>query len=316
MDISLVIPLYNEAESLPELAAWIDRVMKENNYSYEIIFVDDGSRDDSWCVIEKLREANHNIKGIKFQRNYGKSAGLQVGFGAAKGDVVITMDADLQDSPDEVPSLRKMIVEDGYDMVSGWKKKRYDNTLTKNLPSKFYNWTTRRMSGIKLHDFNCGLKAYKLRVVKSIEIYGEMHRYIPVLVKWSGYNKIGEKVVEHRPRQYGVSKFGWERFINGPLDLASIMFVGRFGKRPMHFFGKWGTVAFLLGFGISAYLVVSKIVNWEYALTNKPAFYLALTCMVIGSQLFLAGFIGELISRNATGRNAYLVEKKLGIGLD
>jgi len=200
--------------------------------------------------------------------------------------------------------------------VSGWKKKRYDNTLTKNLPSKFYNWTTRRMSGIKLHDFNCGLKAYKLRVVKSIEIYGEMHRYIPVLVKWSGYNKIGEKVVEHRPRQYGVSKFGWERFINGPLDLASIMFVGRFGKRPMHFFGKWGTVAFLLGFGISAYLVVSKIVNWEYALTNKPAFYLALTCMVIGSQLFLAGFIGELISRNATGRNAYLVEKKLGIGLD
>jgi len=313
MDISLVIPLYNEAESLPELEAWIERVMKENNFTYEVIFVDDGSTDGSWKVIEKLRQQNPNVKAIKFQRNYGKSAGLQVAFSAAKGDVVITMDADLQDSPDEIPALRQMIVGDGYDLVSGWKKKRYDNTLTKNLPSKFYNWTTRQMSGIPLHDFNCGLKAYRNKVVKSIEIYGDMHRYIPVIAKWAGYKNIGEKVVEHRPRQYGVSKFGWDRFINGPLDLASIMFVGKFGKRPMHFFGKWGTVAFLIGTVISAYLIISKIINWEFALTNRPTFYLALTCMIIGSQLFLAGFTGELISRNAPGRNAYLVERKIGL---
>ena len=246
MDISLVIPLKDEEESLPELSEWISRVMNANNFSYEIIFVDDGSTDNSWNIIEELRIKNPNIKGIKFQRNYGKSAGLNEGFRAAQGDVVITMDADLQDSPDEIPDLRRMIIEDGYDLVSGWKKKRYDNTLTKNIPSKFYNATTRWMSGIKLHDFNCGLKSYRKNVVKSIEVYGEMHRYIPVLAKWSGFKKIGEKVVTHQARKYGVSKFGMSRFVNGPLDLASIMFVGKFGKRPMHFFG-------LLGFCIFFY---------------------------------------------------------------
>jgi len=237
MDISLVIPLIDEAESLPELSAWIEKVMNENNYSYEIIYVDDGSSDNSWQVIEELRTRNQNIKGIKFQRNYGKSAGLNEGFRAAQGDVVITMDADLQDSPDEIPELRRMILDNGYDLVSGWKKKRYDNTLTKNIPSKFFNAVTRKMSGIKLHDFNCGLKAYRSRVVKGVEVYGEMHRYIPVLAKWAGFKKIGEKVVEHRARKYGKSKFGWQRFVNGFLDLLSITFVGKFSKRPMHFFG-------------------------------------------------------------------------------
>ena len=254
MDLSIVIPLYNEDESLPELSAWIERVMLENNFSYEIIMIDDGSTDDSWNVIEQLRTTNSNIKGIKFQRNYGKSAALNEGFKAAQGDVVITMDADMQDSPDEIPGLRKMITEDGFDMVSGWKKKRYDNTLTKNIPSKLFNAAARKSSKIKLHDFNCGLKSYRTKVVKSIEIYGEMHRYIPILAKWAGFRNIGEKVVEHRARKYGITKFGWERFVNGFLDLGSIMFVGKFGKRPMHFFGLWGTLFFMAGFMIFLYL--------------------------------------------------------------
>ena len=312
MDISLVIPLLNEEESLPELSAWIEKVMLENNYSYEIIFVDDGSTDNSWSIIEQLRSKNQNIKGIKFQRNYGKSAGLNEGFRAAQGDVIITMDADLQDSPDEIPELRRMILEDGFDLVSGWKKKRYDNKLTKNLPSKLFNAAARQMSKIKLHDFNCGLKSYSNKVVKSIEVYGEMHRYVPVLAKWSGFRKIGEKVVEHRPRKYGVSKFGWTRFINGFLDLMTIFFMGKFGKRPMHFFGLWGTIFFLLGFGFSIYLVISKIVL-KTPLTNNPLFFMAMTAAIIGIQLFLAGFIGELVSRNAVGRNSYLVEKKEGL---
>ena len=313
MDLSIVIPLIDEAESLPELTAWIEKVMNENHYSYEVIYVDDGSSDNSWHVIEELRSKNPNIKGIKFQRNYGKSAGLNEAFRAATGDVVITMDADLQDSPDEIPELRKMILEGGYDMVSGWKKKRYDNTFTKNIPSKFFNAVTRKVSGIKLHDFNCGLKAYKYRTIKGIEVYGEMHRYIPVLAKWSGFKKIGEKVVEHSARKYGKSKFGWRRFVNGFLDLLSITFVGKFSKRPMHFFGLWGTLFFLVGLGISIYLVVSKIMDSSFTLTNRPGFYLALTSLILGMQLFLAGFIGELISRNAPGRNTYIIEKKTGL---
>lgn len=313
MDLSLVIPLIDEAESLPELSAWIEKVMKENNFTYEIIFVDDGSSDNSWEVIEQLRASNPCIKGIKFQRNYGKSAGLNEGFRAAIGDVVITMDADLQDSPDEIPELRRMIIEDKFDLVSGWKKKRYDNTLTKNIPSKFFNAVTRMVSGIHLHDFNCGLKAYRNRTVKGVEVYGEMHRYIPVLAKWAGFKKIGEKVVEHRARKYGRSKFGWRRFVNGFLDIMSITFVGKFSKRPMHFFGLWGMLFFMLGLGISIYLVVSKIIHADFSLTNKPGFFLALTSLIIGMQLFLAGFIGELIARNSPSRNSYLVETKTGL---
>ena len=313
MDISLVIPLKDEEESLPELSEWINRVMNANNYSYEIIFVDDGSTDNSWNIIEELRNKNPNIKGIKFQRNYGKSAGLNEGFRAAQGDVVITMDADLQDSPDEIPELRRMIIENGYDLVSGWKKKRYDNALTKNIPSKFYNAATRWMSGIKLHDFNCGLKSYRRNVVKSIEVYGEMHRYTPVLAKWAGFKKIGEKVVTHQARKYGISKFGISRFVNGPLDLASIMFVGKYGKRPMHFFGLLGSIFFIIGIGLSIFLVIKKFVDPESTLTDKPGFYIALTTTIIGVQLFLSGFIGELISRNAPGRNTYLIEKKVGV---
>ena len=313
MDISLVIPLYNEEESLPELSEWISRVMAAHNFSFEIIYVDDGSTDNSWKVIEELRSKNLNIKGIKFQRNYGKSAGLNEGFRNASGNVVITMDADLQDSPDEIPELRRMIMEDGFDIVSGWKKKRYDSTLTKNIPSRFFNAVTRKASGIMLHDFNCGLKAYKNKVVKSIEVYGEMHRYIPVIAKWSGFKKIGEKVVEHRARKYGVSKFGWERFINGFLDLVSISFVGRFSKRPMHFFGLWGSIFFITGIGIAIYLIISKFLDPSFTLTNRPGFYLALTTAIIGVQLFLAGFIGELISQNAPGRNSYLIESKAGL---
>ena len=312
MNLSIVIPLKDEAESLPELCSWIQRVTEAEGYSYEIILIDDGSSDPSWEVIQSLSVANPNVKGIKFQRNYGKSAALYEGFKAASGEVVITMDADLQDSPDEIPSLYKMIKEEGYDLVSGWKKKRYDNTLTKNIPSKLFNAATRSMSGIKLHDFNCGLKAYKKQVIKSIEVYGEMHRYIPVLAKWAGFRNIGEKIVEHRKRKYGVTKFGWDRFINGFLDLATIQFVGRFGKRPMHFFGLWGTMSFLLGLALSIYLVSLKLLNTEYSLTNRPSFYIALVCMIIGSQLFLAGFIGELITRNAPERNAYLIEEKAG----
>jgi glycosyltransferase involved in cell wall biosynthesis len=313
MNLSIVIPLKDEAESLPELCAWIERVVNEQQLSYEIILIDDGSTDGSWDVIKQLRAANSNIKGISFQRNYGKSAALNEGFKAAQGQVVITMDADLQDSPDEIPELYKMITADQYDLISGWKKKRYDNTLTKNIPSKLFNAATRKMSGIYLHDFNCGLKAYNGRVVKSIEVYGEMHRYIPVLAKWAGFRKIGEKVVEHRKRKYGVTKFGWDRFVNGFLDLATITFVGKFGKRPMHFFGLWGTLFFLLGFIISGYLVISKLVDFNFSITNRPTFFIALASMVIGSQLFLAGFIGELIARNAPERNVYLIGDKTGL---
>lgn len=313
MDLSIVVPLLNEEESLPELCDWIKRVCTANNYSYEVILVDDGSTDNSWQVIEKLSSIDAAVKGIRFQRNYGKSAALNEGFRAAQGDVVITMDADLQDSPDEIPGLRKMITEDGYDLVSGWKKVRYDNTLTKNIPSKFFNSVTSRVSKIKLHDFNCGLKAYRKKVVKSIEVYGEMHRYIPVLAKWAGFKKIGEKVVEHRKRKYGVTKFGWERFVNGFLDLLSITFVGKFSKRPMHFFGLWGTLFFLAGLIITLYLIVSKFISPEFPLTNRPGFYLALAALVIGMQLFLAGFVSELVARNAPGRNSYLIEDKIGL---
>jgi glycosyltransferase involved in cell wall biosynthesis len=313
MDLSIVIPLLNEDESLPELAAWIKAVMQANNYSYEIIMIDDGSTDNSWNVIETLRKENSNIKGIKFQRNYGKSAALNEGFKAAQGDVVITMDADMQDSPDEIPSLRKMIIEDGFDLVSGWKKVRYDNALTKNIPSKLFNATASSVSGIKLHDFNCGLKAYRKKVVKNIEVYGEMHRYIPLLAKWAGFKKITEKVVEHRPRKYGVTKFGWNRFVNGFLDLASIMFVGKFGKKPMHIFGLAGTLVFFVGTCIWIYLFIAKFVFAEFSMTARPLFYVGLISLVIGTQLFLAGFLGELISRNAVDRNHYLIEEKAGL---
>ncbi|WP_300599006.1 glycosyltransferase family 2 protein [Niabella sp.] len=313
MDISVVIPLLNEEESLPELAAWIERVMQENHFSYEVLFVDDGSTDNSWQVICSLHEKNPDIRGIKFQRNYGKSAALNEAFRATRGDVVITMDADLQDSPDEIPELYRMIREDRYDLVSGWKKVRYDNTVTKNIPSKFFNAVTRKVSKIQLNDFNCGLKAYNRKVVKSIEVYGEMHRYIPVLAKWAGFKKIGEKVVEHRKRKYGVSKFGWDRFINGFLDLLSITFVGKFSKRPMHFFGVWGMVFFMIGFFSALYLLISKVFSNDFSITNRPFFYISLVAIIIGVQLFMAGFIGELISRNAPGRNAYLIEAKTGL---
>ncbi len=313
MDLSIVIPLLNEEESLPELSAWIEKVMQANHYTYEILYIDDGSTDRSWKVIEQLRADNPNIKGIKFRRNYGKSAALNEGFRAAQGDVVITMDADMQDSPDEIPGLRKMLLEEDYDMVSGWKKKRYDNTFTKNIPSKLFNLVARKMSKIKLHDFNCGLKAYNNKLVKSIEVYGEMHRYVPVLAKWAGFRKIGEKVVEHRPRKYGVTKFGWSRFVNGFLDLMTIFFVGKFGKRPMHFFGLWGSIVFFGGLCIWAYLGVAKFAFQKYNMTERPLFYVGIISLVIGTQLFLAGFIGELISRNAVERNSYLIESKTGL---
>jgi glycosyltransferase involved in cell wall biosynthesis len=313
MDLSIIIPLLNEDESLPELAAWIERVMLANRYSYEIIMIDDGSTDNSWNVIENLRQKNTNIKGIKFQRNYGKSAALNEGFKAAKGEVIITMDADMQDSPDEIPALRDMILDGDFDIVSGWKKKRYDNTITKNIPSKFFNAAARSMSKIKLHDFNCGLKAYKKKVIKSIEVYGEMHRYVPVLAKWAGFRRITEKVVEHRARKYGVTKFGWSRFINGFLDLMTIFFVGKFGKKPMHFFGLWGTVFFLFGFIVFIYLTISKFFFDVTGLTQRPLFFFAILAMIIGTQLFLAGFIGELIARNSTERNNYLIEERLGL---
>ena len=313
MDLSVIVPLFNEEESLPELADWIERVMVANNFSYEVIMVDDGSNDNSWEVIEALRAKDDHIRGIKFQRNYGKSAALNEGFKAALGDVVITMDADLQDSPDEIPGLRSMIVDEGFDMVSGWKKKRFDNKLTKNLPSKLFNAAARRSSGIELHDFNCGLKAYKNKVVKSVEVYGEMHRYIPVLAKWAGFKKIGEKVVEHRARKYGVTKFGWSRFINGFLDLWTLMFMGKFGKRPMHIFGLWGSIVFFIGTCIWIYLFVAKILFSQFNMTERPLFYVGIISIVIGTQLFLAGFLGELIARNSSDRNYYLIDKKMGI---
>ena len=311
MDISVVIPLYNEEESLPELVSWIDRVMVEHRYSYEILMIDDGSTDKSWNVISGLSRENPSVRGIRFRRNYGKSAGLNVGFGHTRGEVVITMDADLQDSPDEIPGLYEMIHQEGFDLVSGWKQKRYD-PLSKTIPTKLFNWATRKMSGISLHDFNCGLKAYRSDVVKSIEVYGEMHRYIPVIAKTEGYLKIGEKVVQHRARKYGVTKFGWERFINGLLDLVSIYFVGKFGKRPMHFFGLIGTISFTIGFCIAFYLAFAKYAFQEYNMTDRPVFYFGLLAMIMGVQLFLAGFLGELISRNSADRNNYHLAEKTG----
>ena len=310
MDISIVVPLFNEDESLPHLAEWIDRVMAEHHFDYEVIMVDDGSKDRSWQVIEQLHASNPRYKGVKFRRNYGKSAALNVGFARAEGDVVITMDADLQDSPDEVPELYCMIKEEHYDLVSGWKKKRYDSTLAKNIPSKFFNWTTRRMSGIQLHDFNCGLKAYRRDVVKCIEVYGEMHRYIPVIAKWAGFSKIGEKVVQHRKRQYGVTKFGLNRFVNGYLDLMSIMFMSKFGKQPMHFFGLIGSVSFLLGFIALVIMGIMRICG-NISLTNSVWFYVSMLFIVMGTMLFLAGFLGELICRNSSTRNQYLIEKDM-----
>ena len=312
LDISFVIPLYNEEESLPELVAWIERVCAENNYTHEVVMIDDGSKDNSWQIIKELSAKYKAIKGIRFQRNYGKSPALYEGFRAATGNVVITMDADLQDSPDEIPELYRMIMQDGYDLVSGWKKVRYDNAITKNLPSKLYNGVNRLVSGIKLHDMNCGLKAYKRKVIKSIEVYGEMHRFIPVLAKHAGFDKIGEKVVQHRPRKYGVSKFGWERFINGFLDLLSIQFVSRFGKKPMHLFGTLGSFTFLTGFVLIIWLVIDKFAS-NTPLTNKPAFYLSLTIMIIGTLCFFTGFVAELIVRNASDRNVYLTEEKIGL---
>ena len=312
MQISVVIPLFNEAESLPELMQWIHRVMQTNNFSYEVIMVDDGSDDESWAIIEKLSAEYAALKGIRFQRNYGKSAALNEGFKAAQGDIVVTMDADLQDSPDEIPEFYDMIVNQGYHLVSGWKKKRYDNTFTKNIPSKIYNAVARKSSDIILHDFNCGIKAYQLKVVKSIEVFGEMHRYIPILAKWAGFKKIGEKVVVHQARKYGTTKFGWERFVNGFLDLMTIQFLSKFGKKPMQFFGLLGTLFFLIGFGSVGYIIIEKVLQPESSITNKPAFYIALTSMLIGVQLFLAGFLAELINRTAADRNSYLISEKLG----
>ncbi len=310
MHISVVVPLLNEQESLPELAAWIEQVMLANRYQYEIIFIDDGSRDRSWEMIEQLSETNSQIKGIKFRRNYGKSAALSEGFNVATGDVIVTLDADLQDSPDEIPALYEMVAHEGFDLVSGWKRKRQD-PISKRWPSKLFNGVTRSMSGIKIHDFNCGLKAYRKEVVKNIEVYGEMHRYIPVLARWAGFLNIGEKAVVHYPRKYGVTKFGWERFINGFLDLLSISFVSRFGKRPMHLFGTLGLLSFFIGFLISLYLSIAKIFYEQTRMTDRPIFYLGLVTMIIGIQLFLTGFLAELISRNSSERNVYKVEKRL-----
>ena len=316
MNISVVIPLYNEAESLPELHQWIVKVMHAHAFSYEVVFVDDGSNDGSWDVISTLADNDNHVKGIRFRRNYGKSAALNVAFAAAQGDVVITMDADLQDSPDEIPELYRKITAEGYDLVSGWKQKRYD-PISKTIPTKLFNYATRRMSGISLHDFNCGLKAYRKDVVKSIEVYGEMHRYIPVIAKWAGFKKIGEQVVEHRARKYGTTKFGLERFINGFLDLMTIFFMGKFGRRPMHFFGVLGTLSFLLGFVCTVWLIIEKIfINYNniYArdIVQKPSFYIALTMLIIGVILFIAGFLGELVSRTGGERNTYNIAERIG----
>lgn len=315
MDISIIIPLFNEEESLPELCSWIEKVMNKNDYSYEILLIDDGSKDKSWTVIENISSKNPDIKGIKFRRNYGKSAALNIGFQKALGNVVITMDADLQDSPDEIPALYDKIIKEGYDLVSGWKQKRYD-PLSKTIPTKLFNWAARKASGIYLHDFNCGLKSYKNNVVKSVEVHGEMHRYIPVLAKWAGFEKITEQVVEHQSRKYGETKFGLERFVNGFLDLLTITFVTRFGKKPMHFFGVVGTIMFILGFGIFGFIVIEKlnaIINNIAAknIADMSIFYIALTSMIIGVQLFLAGFISEMISRSSNDRNNYQIEKEV-----
>lgn len=316
IDISIIVPLFNEDESLPELHDWIVRVMDENHYSYEILLVDDGSKDRSWEVIKALNAKNPNVKGIKFRRNYGKSAALNVGFHECLGEVVITMDADLQDSPDEIPILYKRIKEEGLDLVSGWKKKRYD-PISKTIPSKFFNWATRKVSGINnLHDFNCGLKSYRKEVVKSIEVYGEMHRYIPVIARWAGFSKIEEQVVQHRARKYGTTKFGWERFVNGFLDLLSIYFVGKFGKRPMHFFGPLGSLMFLIGSLITIWLILEKLIllysgNVAREIVDQPLFYLSLVMIILGVQFFLAGFLGEMMARNAHDRNHYQIETKV-----
>lgn len=317
MQISVVIPLYNEDESISELADWITKMMTENNFSYEVIFIDDGSKDNSWQIIQNLHAKNNHLKGIKFRRNYGKSAALHSGFAAAQGDVVITMDADMQDSPDEIPALYKMITEEKYDLVSGWKKKRHD-PVSKTIPSKFFNWVTSEISDIDLHDFNCGLKAYRKDVVKNIEVYGEMHRYIPMIAKGAGYKKIGEKVVEHRARKYGKTKFGWERFINGFLDIISLSFVLRFGKNPMRLFGTMGALSFLFGGGITLWLIIDKLVKLNSGIkfrqvTDQPLFYIALVLMIVGVQLFVGGFVAEMISRNSSDRNNYQVEKQIGI---
>lgn len=309
LDISVVVPLYNEAESLPELVAWIDRVAQENSLSYEIIMVDDGSSDSSWAVIEELRKQNEAIRAISFMRNYGKSAALYCGFDMAQGEVVFTMDADLQDSPDEIPEMRRMILEEGYDLVSGWKRKRYD-PIGKRWPSKFFNLTARIMSGIRLHDFNCGLKAYRRKVVKAVEVYGEMHRYIPILAKNAGFKRIGEKVVEHHERKYGHSKFGIERMVKGYLDLISITFMSHFGRSPMYLFGSLGTLMFLAGFIAVAWIIIEKFTIGA-PLTNQPLFYLAMLAIVLGVQLFLAGFLGEMINRRSADRNKYLIDKTL-----
>ncbi len=312
MQISVVVPLYNEQESIPELTAWIQRIMAANQFTYEIIYVDDGSRDASWQTIHRLAEQSEQVKGVKLRRNYGKSAALSEGFNAAEGEVVITMDADLQDSPDEIPELYRMITKDGFDLVSGWKRKRHD-PVSKRWPSRLFNRVTRYMSGINIHDFNCGLKAYRKDVVKNVEVYGEMHRYIPLLAKWAGFINITEKEVVHYPRKYGVTKFGWERFINGFLDLLSIIFVFRFGKRPMHLFGTLGLVSFFIGFVILLYLSVGKIFYDMTKMTERPIFYLGLVTMVIGVQLFLSGFLAELISRNASDRNVYMIDRRVNI---
>lgn len=315
IDISVVVPLYNEEESLPELLAWIERVMDDNKFVYEVIFVDDGSKDGSWTVVSDLARGNASVRGIRFLRNYGKSAALYSGFEAAQGRVVITMDADLQDSPDEIPELYRMVTEEGYDLVSGWKKKRYD-PLGKTIPSKFFNATARLVTGIRLHDFNCGLKAYRNKVVKSIEVYGEMHRFIPVLAKQAGFSRIGEKVVHHRARKYGVSKFGWERMIKGYLDLISVMFMSRFGKSPMYLFGGMGTFMFLVGGATTVWLIAEKLWKQSHGLTvrgvtDQPLFYIAMVAVILGVQLFLAGFLGELIGRGSSDRNRYLIEERI-----
>jgi glycosyltransferase involved in cell wall biosynthesis len=316
MDISVVVPLFNEEESLPELTAWIAEVMTANNFTYEILFIDDGSTDSSWAVIENLKSAFPAVKGIKFRRNYGKSAALNVAFEVTAGDVIITMDADLQDSPDEIPNLYHRIKNEKFDIISGWKKKRYD-PVSKTIPTKLFNAATRKMSGIQLNDFNCGLKAYRSEVVKTIEVYGEMHRYIPVIAKWAGFTKIGEQVVEHRARKYGVTKFGMSRFINGFLDLLSIFFVGKFGKRPMHFFGTLGVLSFLVGVIMAIWMIAEKLyhiaahIQIKREITDMPLFYIALVAIVVGSQMFLTGFVAELVTRNAPERNSYLIEKEL-----
>ena len=313
MDLSIVISLLNEEESLPELYEWIVNVCKTNKLSYEIIMIDDGSKDRSWEIIEKLSENDEQVKGIRFVKNYGKSAAIYEGFAAAKGDVIITMDADLQDNPEEIPELYHMIMKENNDLVSGWKKKRYDPFLSKNLPSKFFNFTARKVSGLKLHDFNCGLKAYKNNVVKSIEVYGEMHRYIPILVKQAGFTKITEKVVKHQERKYGKSKFGMERFINGFLDLLSITFITRFAKRPMHFFGSIGSFSFFIGFLILIYLSIAKLFWAQYAMTERPLFFLGLLAIIFGAQLFLTGLLADLVSRSSKDRNKYRIDKKLNL---